>query len=235
MLDSTENTDHAGFCRFIVEEETNRIFYPKNDNEICVGTLGEDVNQCGVTLNPKSLLDERKELTTTKLGYLMCMKPITFSNQSYLLAGYESGIFLTWDLRTNAIINVAQFEECPFSFDFCSEANRGFYGNASDKIGIFGYQRNEMKLIGRGDIPIKNAGISCVRIRKDQKIFCAGGSDGRVRVFSWKSLRPLTVLTDHRASVNDIVYSNGKVDLWKSQIMATTGNDGQISLWNLYN
>lgn len=234
VLDTNDNMDHTGFCRFAIDDD-EWIFYPKNDNEICVSKLNEDDNQCVTILNPNGILEERKELPITRLGYLMCMKPIKFSNQLYVLAGYESGTFLTWDLRMNSVINIAQFEECPIAFDFCSESNRGIYGNATDKLGIFGYQRNEMKLIGRGDICIKNAGINCIRIRKDQKIFSAGGVDGRVRVFSWKSLRPLTVLTDHRAAVNDITYSCGKVDLWKSQIMATTGNDGQISLWNLYN
>lgn len=232
VLESTNDMNHKGFCRFVTDDDY--IYYPKNDNEICVGKLNSDDDQT-MTLNPKGILEERKEPPIARLGQLMCMQPITFSNQLYLLAGYESGIFLTWDLRTNAVINVAQFEEYPIAFDFCCEANRGIYGNTSDKIGIFGYQRNEMKLIGRGDICIKNPSTNCVRIRKDQKIFSTGGNDGRVRVFSWKSLRPLAVLTEHRATVNDIAYSPGKVDLWKSQIMASASNDGQISLWNLYN
>lgn len=269
VLDSTVNTNHLGFCRFVTDASDTHIFYPKNDNEICVSKLnhdlpgavaGDDDNSSSssssnggggggggsgdndeiMILNPNNgiLGAERKEplfTSSSSLGTIMCMQPITFSNQLYLLAGYESGIFLTWDLRTRSICNVAQFEECPIAFDFCAEANRGIYGNMSDKLGIFGYQRNEMKLSNRGDISIKNPGISCVRIRKDLKVFCTGGTDGRVRVFSWKSLRPLTVLTEHRATINDIVYSPGKVDLWKSPIMACAGNDGQITLWNLYN
>lgn len=240
VLDTTQDTNHIGFCRFVTDDQGDCIYYPQNGNEICIGKLNiDDVDQT-MTLNPKSILDERKEQTpntlhSQQLGNLMCMKPIIISSQSYLLAGYESGIFLTWDLRTNGVINVAQLEECPIAFDFCSEANRGIYGNTTDKLGIFGYQRNDMKLINRGDISIKNAGINCVRIRKDQKVFSTGGNDGRVRVFSWKSLRPLTVLTEHRAAVNDIAYSPGKVDLWKSAIMACAGSDGVISLWNLYN
>lgn len=233
VLDSTNDMNHKGFCRFVTDSDY--IFYPKNDNEICISKMNNDDMDQVMTLNPKNILDERKEPPIAQLGNLMCMQPVTFSNQLFLLAGYESGIFLTWDLRTNAVINVAQFEDSPIAFDFCSEANRGIYGNMSDKLGIFGYQRNEMKLIGRGDISIKNPGINCVRIRKDQKVFSTGGSDGRVRVFSWKSLRPLTVLTQHRSTINDIAYSPTKVDLWKSPIMACASADGSISLWNLYN
>lgn len=255
VLDSTVNTNHLGFCRFATDG--THIFYPQNENEICVSKLNHDLptaapaandDNCSsgdndqiMTLSPNNdsiLAAERKEpllTTASSLGTIMCMQPIALSNQLYLLAGYESGTFLTWDLRTQSIINVAQFEECPIGFDFCAEANRGIYGNMSDKLGIFGYQRNEMKLLNRGDICVKNPGISCVRIRKDLKVFCTGGTDGRVRVFSWKSLRPLTVLTEHRATINDIAYSPGKVDLWKQPIMACAGNDGQITLWNLYN
>lgn len=232
VLDATEDMEHIGFCRFTTDGD-QFIFYPKGDNEIYMTKMGAADNACAATLNPKEFADEKKELT--QLGHLACMKPIQFSEQRYLLAGYESGTFLTWDLRKNAVINVAQFPECPIAFDFCSDTNRGIFGNMSDKLGIFGYQRSEMKLIGRGDIAIKNAGTNCIRIRKDQKVFCTGGVDGRVRVFSWKSLRPLAVLTEHRSAVNEIIYSNDKVDLWKSQIMATADNDGQISLWNLYN
>lgn len=232
--DATICTDYTGFCRFAINEENEYVFYPKNNNEICASKLSDMDNmdnQCTTTLNPE--MHEKNELK--QLGHIMCMQSITVSGQQYVLAGYESGAFLTWDLRTNSIINIAIFPECPFTFDFCSDANRGIHGNGTDKLGIFGYQRNDMNLIGRGEIAMKNAGVNCIRIRRDQKIFCAGGNDGRIRIYSWKSLRPLTVLTNHRASVNDIAYSNGQVDLWKSQIMATASSDGQISLWNLYN
>lgn len=231
-LENTEDTNHKGFCRFQYVADADILISPKNDNEIIIYNMKNmDVQH---TLNANNVLNEREELPS-QLGQIMCFRYITFSNQSYVLAGYESGTFLTWDLRTNNIINVAKFEECPMAFDFCCETNRGIYGNASDKLGIFGYVRNEMKLINRGDIPIKNAGINCIKIRKDQKIFCSGGWDGRVRIFSWKSLRPLAVLTDHKASISDIEYSNEKVDLWKSPIMATSGSDSQIALWNIYN
>lgn len=232
-LDISDNLEHIGFCRFQYDASNDLLITPKDTNEISISKLNDGDNERTV-LDPKIALNDTKT-DASKLGGIMCLRPIALSSQSYILAGYESGIFLTWDLRTNNVINVAQFEECPIAFDYCSETNRGIYGNTSNKLGIFGYQRNEMKLLQRGDIVVKNAGINCVQIRKDRKIFCSGGADGRVRIFSWKSLRPLAVLTEHTAAINDIAYSNGVVELWKSQIMATASNDGQISLWNLYN
>lgn len=98
------------------------------------------------------------------------------------------------------------------------------------------YQRQSMQLQRSTDISLKNAGINCVRIRDDKKVFASGGWDGRVRVFSWKSLRPLAVLTEHKTgAIMDIVYSSGPVAMWKAPIMAVAGMDSQISLWNLYN
>lgn len=224
-----------GFCRFQCIPEHNLLLSPSEENDIVIYNLNDLTVQNTLSLGAIQQTNDSIVNNTSAMGSLMCMKLVRFSEQSYVLAGYESGTFLTWDLRTNSVINNAKFEECPMAFDFCSETNRGIYGNASDKLGIFGYIRNEMKLINRGDIPIKNSGINCIKIRKDQKVFCSGGWDGRIRVFSWKSLRPLTVLTDHKGAISDIDYTNGKVDLWKSPIMATSAADGQVSLWNLYN
>ena len=53
-----------------------------------------------------------------------------------------------------------------------------------------------------------------VKIRLDQKVFASAGWDGRVRIFSWKSLRPLAVLTEHKRNVLDLIYSPGTVQLW---------------------
>lgn len=105
-----------------------------------------------------------------------------------------------------------------------------------DKIATFTYQRQSMRFQRSTDIAMKNSGLNCVRIRNDQKVFCSGGWDGRVRIFSWKSLRPLAVLTEHKSgAIMDIAYSNGPVTMWKAPIMAVAGMDSQISLWNLYN
>lgn len=93
-----------------------------------------------------------------------------------------------------------------------------------------------MQLQRGSELSIKNPGVNCVRIRSDQKVFASGGWDGRIRIFSWKSLRPLAVLTQHKqGGVMDLVYSNQPVSMWHANIMAAAGMDSQISLWDLYN
>jgi len=67
-------------------------------------------------------------------------------------------------------------------------------------------------------------------------VFASGGWDGRIRIFSWKSLRPLAVLTQHKnGGVMDLAYSSQQVAMWRAPIMAAAGMDSQISLWDLYN
>lgn len=119
--------------------------------------------------------------------------------------------------------------------DYDPATNRGLYGGPSDKLGVFGYQRNTMEIVKKSDILLKNPGVNTVKIREDRKVFSVGGWDGRIRIYSWSSLRPLAVLSEHKAAVADIAHSMGRVSLWNSPIMGVAGQDGHISLWDLYN
>jgi len=80
------------------------------------------------------------------------------------------------------------------------------------------------------------SGISILSVRPDKKIVTAGCWDGRIMLFSWKKLRPLAILKEHRANVYDIVYSQCKVEAYDTKcLMAATGKDGYISMWDIYN
>lgn len=218
-------TEHLGFCKMECLPDKNLLIAPKQENTISIHSLDDLTEQ--QTLVP---------VANEPLGQLMSLKFVNFSGQTYILAAYESGDFLTWDLRCNKVINREKFEdECPLAIDYDPVTNRGLYGGTSDKIGVFSYVRNSMQIVKKMELSIKNPGINCIRIRSDQKVFSTGGWDGRIRIFSWKSLRPLAVLTEHKGAISDICYSDGKIPLWKASIMAGGGMDGQISLWDLYN
>lgn len=219
--------EHLGFCRTALLCN-NLFFYPCGENS--VGVL--HVNDLDMT--PQMLVPDDVQLP--KLGSITCLKPFESASQIFLLAGYESGHFLTWDLSSGLVVDLLQLEADPMSVDYDPVTNRGVVGGPGDKLITISYKRQSMQLQRGADIAIKNAGINCIRIRDDQKIFSTGGWDGRVRIFSWKSLRPLAVLTEHKnGGVMDIAYSEGKVNMWHAPIMATAGMDGQISLWDLYN
>lgn len=166
----------------------------------------------------------------------MCMKYVEFPcDRPCLLVGYEAGWLFLWDLNTSQCISKLETKQCPMSVDFHFDQQRGMIGNASDVIQIFSIGRKDLSLAHKLDCKIKNPGINRVQTRSDGKVFASGGWDGHIRIFSWFSLRPLVVLTEHKQAVQDIAYSNEKVSLWKAHIMAAGGLDGAITLWNLYN
>lgn len=228
------NTDHVGFCRFVYRSNlagTPAVIIPKVGSNISI--------LCGRTFAERQPLavSSDDESRLPPLGTVMCFLPIEIQGVSYLMAGYESGTIILWDLNASKPISHLRLgeEDCLMALDYDPVMNRGVCGGSSDKITVFSLDRHTMEIRKKSEIAIKNAGVHRLKIRKDLKVFCSAGWDGRLRIFSWKSLRPLAVLTEHRGELMDIVYSEEKVSMWKAVIMAAAGSDGQISLWNLYN
>jgi len=77
-------------------------------------------------------------------------------------------------------------------------------------------------------IQLPNPGVSHVATRQDMKIFATCGFDERLRIFSWKSLKPLAVLKPHRKGITCIDFhpSNG--------LLATGSIDHHIAFYDLY-
>ncbi|XP_068146440.1 guanine nucleotide-binding protein subunit beta-like protein 1 [Drosophila tropicalis] len=225
--------NHLGYCRTALHTNSNNtneqlLFYPCEESTIGV------LHVTDPAAPTQMLVPDDPQLP--KLGSVTCFKPFECASQLFLLAGYESGHFLTWDLSSGVMVDVVELAPDPMTVDYDSLTNRGIVGGASDKLTTFSYQRQSMQLQRGTELCIKNAGVNCVRIRSDQKVFASGGWDGRIRIFSWKSMRPLAVLTQHKqGGVMDLVYSSQSVAMWRAPIMAAAGMDAQISLWDLYN
>jgi WD40 repeat protein len=219
------NYDHAGFCRFDCNEEDGIIIAPKHNNTVSICTLDS-------LKETQTLVDSE---SAQSLGTISCLKYLKISEQPCLLTGYESGVIQLWDLRTNKVMATERLNEFLTSIDYDLVTHRGIAGNASDKIDIFSINSKSATITKRGDVPIKNPGVHRAKIRKDLKVFVTAGWDGRIRIFSWKTLRPLAVLTEHKGNLMDIAFSEGKVSYWKSNIMAAGGSDGKITLWDIYN
>lgn len=216
-------TESGNFCRIDCSDEKDLLLVPNGDNHLHVHNLRD-----------LSLVMKLTPEGNENFGALMSIKIID-PDASCVLGAFESGHFVTWDLREGKVLSVKKLEESPMALDYDSLTNRGIYAGPNDKIHVFGYQRPQMLLHGRSEINLKNPGVSCLRIRPDKKIFVSGGWDGRIRVFSWKSLRPLAVLTEHKKSILDVAFSPGRVELWRAPLMAIAGEDRQITLWDLYN
>lgn len=215
--------DYPGFCRFDANTKLETLYVPDTESKIHIYNFSGEKLDCLKPENPK-------------LGDVMCIKYIELTNdQPCLIVGYEAGWLLLWDLNTSQCISKLQTKECPMSVDFHVEQQRGMVGNASDVIQIFSISKKDLSLAHKLDINIKNPGINRVCTKNDGRFFASGGWDGHIRIFSWFSLRPLVVLTEHRQAIQDVVYSTQKVTFWNANIMAAGGLDGAITLWDLYN
>lgn len=222
--DAIIETDYPGFCRFEANTKLETLYVPDNESKILIFSFAGD--KIG-SLEPDSEM---------KLGDVMCLKHIEFPcDRPCLLAGYEAGWLLLWDLNTSQCIGTLKTKECPMSVDYHLDLQKGVIGNSSNVIQIFIIGRKDLSLAHKMDISIKNPGINKVQSRIDGKVFASGGWDGHIRIFSWYSLRPLAVLTEHKQAIQDVAYSTEKVSLWNAHIMAAGGLDGAITLWDLYN
>ncbi|XP_058057199.1 guanine nucleotide-binding protein subunit beta-like protein 1 [Anopheles bellator] len=231
------STEHIGFCRMAHDAPSGTVIIPREGSVIsvlCAKTFSETMR-----FTPPA---PTSGATTAAppYGSVMCFRPIELQSQRYLLAGYESGALVLWDYRTGRPVagETVQLRtadgDCLFTVDYDPVTNRGVAGGSSDRLFIFSIDRKTQQVARKTEITIKNPGIHRVTIRPDLKVFATAGWDGRIRIFSWKSLRPLAVLTEHKGELLDIGYSHGKVTMWNAPIMAAAGTDGQISLWDLY-
>lgn len=235
VLDREICTNNSSYCRMEAYEDRGLVIVPRNEHQVDV--LDSQSMEQILRLEPYD--DEQQG--GQPHGTVMVVKLLEISSDSVCVVGaYESGLVCLWDLSTGKLLSAEKLvlgEDSPLTLDYDPVSNRGLIGTTGDQIVVFSVDRRSWQLVNKKtDIAIKNRGVNRIRVRaRDQKVFASAGWDGRVRVFSWKSLRPLAVLTEHKRNVLDLVYSPGVVAMWKSPIMATTGEEGSIALWDLYN
>lgn len=229
------STGHVGFCRFVLQNDT--VIIPRGESNIVV--LGVEDFAERQLLNP-----DVKEWKLPPVGTVMCLVPTEVNDKPYLLAGYEAGYIVLWDLTSFRPISHLNINEttkksadqlCLMVMDYTTDEGRGYCGGSLSKIFAFYLNRQAMELVMGSEHPVKTHGVTQIKIRKDRKVFVTAGRNGRIRVTSWKSLNDLAVLTEHTREVLDVVYSKEPVPRWKAIIMAVAGADGKISLWDLYN
>lgn len=231
-MDRELETNNSSYCRLDASEERNLVIAPRNESQVEV-VDGRSLDS-HLLLSP---FDEHGQ----PFGTVMAVKLIEISEETvFVLGAYESGTVCLWDLNTGKLMHANKLvtgEDSPLTVDYDVTTNRGLIGTTAEQIVVFSIDRRSGQIVNKKtDIAIKNRGVNRIRVRPhDQKVFASAGWDGRVRVFSWKSLRPLAILTEHKRNVLDLVYSPGKVSMWKAPIMATGGEDGSIALWDLYN
>lgn len=211
---------NGGYCRSILVDD--KLILPQENSTLDVINIEH--------------MEKLKNLSPgiDRLGNVMCLQQVEIANNIYILAGYETGDIVLWDFTTCKPCGHLKLREYITSLTFDPITCRGICGNASNTLQIFTIDKS-LKITLKCEIPITNKGCNIVKLRPDKRIFVSGGWDGRLRIFSWKTLRPLAVLTEHKGAVTDVQFSPKKVCYWDSNIMAASGADGIISLWDLYN
>ena len=91
---------------------------------------------------------------------------------------------------------------------FVCDAAGGVSGAAEDKIVCFTFSLAPAEIAERARLTIPKAGIDALALRPDQRIFAAGGWDGRVRVFHYGKAKPLTILKVAFCSVRVAMHEN---------------------------
>ncbi|KAH0546259.1 guanine nucleotide-binding protein subunit beta-like protein 1 [Cotesia glomerata] len=225
ILDKTIDTDYCGFSRYQILTD-DIILLPLPNSQ--VGALSLTTQEFVYKLDPMV------SKVPKPLGEVMAIKNCSLENNIILIA-YESGDIAAWNIKDRVIVSWLNTDSCPMTINFDNYWMRGIIGNPTDKLEVFDLNKSN-QLVHKTSITLKNSGTSLIASRPDSKVFAAGGWDGRVRIFSWKTLRPLAVLNQHRSNIFDIIYSKEKVQAFNNKnLMAAAGKDGTVSLWDLYN
>lgn len=227
------DTAYLGFARAQHYADKNLLVVPSSSSDISVIDLKDTGAEVQLLKPPE---EEIKQISSIKV--------IPWSNGDiYVLAGYESGHLVLFDLKQSKAVHQLKYDFAINTQDYDLSSNRGLLSGPMNKsVCVFGIDKMTMELYRKDAENIeyvpndgqKLAGISVIKIRPDKKCLIVGTCDGIVYIHSWKSLRKLATLRDHRGEISDIAFSNGAIDCFKSPIMAVAGCDGNISLWDIY-
>lgn len=170
-----------------------------------------------------------------KLGMIMCMKlwQPDSSPGPLLLAGYEDGSLLLWDVSQRSVLSrVTAHPEPVMCMAFDPHRLKGISGSSDKNLSSWTID-GQHNLQVKDPVLLVNPGVSQLSVRGDCKIVASAGWDHRVRVFGWKKLRPLAVLQHHSDMVLSVAFSDHQDP--RSKLLAAGSKDKRISLWSICN
>lgn len=223
---------NVAFCKMSCLNDKDRL--------ICAVTGHQESSICVWDLRTEKVKSLLNVTDGVKFGIVMSIKLFEKNGNENLLCfgAYESGYLILWDVvKQNELHRLEVFHLEPvMCFDFAASEMSGVAGSPSQSLKKIVIANTDGKL----NIKItkvrlmKNPGISDVKVRTDCKIIAAGGwHDGSVRVFGFKSLKPLAVLTYHSGTVQCIAFRNDHDS--KKQILASGSMTNKIAIWKIYN
>uniref|UniRef100_A0A7N5K056 Thioredoxin reductase 2 n=1 Tax=Ailuropoda melanoleuca TaxID=9646 RepID=A0A7N5K056_AILME len=214
--------ESLGFCRSSVlarGQERWMLAVPgRGSEEVQILEMPSKTSVC--TLKPEA---------DAKPGMPMCLElwQADSSPRPLLLAGYEDGSVALWDVSERKVCSrVACHTEPVMGFDFDSQKARGVSGSAEKALAVWSLDEQQALQVC-GTHELTNPGIADVKIRPDRKILATAGWDHRVRVFHWRTMKPLAVLSFHSATVHCVAFAT-------DGLLAAGSGDQRISIWSLY-
>ncbi|XP_072019006.1 guanine nucleotide-binding protein subunit beta-like protein 1 [Amphiura filiformis] len=163
-------------------------------------------------------------------GMPMCLK---FIDSKQLVSGYEDGSIVVWNLETNKIGTEKKLHSEPvMCLDYSITSKKGVSGSAEDKLVSWVIKKDDLETCC--EVRLTNPGLSDVCIRQDDKIVTTAGWDNRIRLFGFKKMKPLAILSYHTDSVHCLDSSQPVQHMQYQHLLAAGSKDKHISLWSVY-
>ncbi|KAG1470230.1 hypothetical protein G6F56_002802 [Rhizopus delemar] len=162
-----------------------------------------------------------------RFGGCMAVELYKTVESLFVLAGYENGGTVLWEINNgkSRLIWERQEHKEPV-LDLSMDTTRSYFISSSADNQICQQSLVTGDVIKK--ITIKKSGTPALKIRHDNKIFATGGFDGKLRIFSTKTMKPLAILCFHRNTVYSLDF--GIENNW----LVGASQDNRISLWNIF-
>ena len=144
----------------------------------------------------------------------MCLKILLQGNQTVLIAGYESGHCCLWQTKQNQyqwnLMSTTRPHTQPvLSLDVAFSLGR-YYTSAADDIIACHSLTDPTATQPLKQTKSKHSGQQSLQVRSDDKILATAGWDGRMRVYSAKTMRELAVLKWHKEGCYALAFADLK-------------------------